>query len=115
VELLHRKSAAVDLAYYENPDYHDTVHRAQGEGAQRPTQIISALLSGAQGAIGLLALGALLLSLGWWVGAALVAAALPGAAVRMHHARRLYGWQRSRTTEERQAWYLNWVLTATIA
>jgi hypothetical protein len=57
VELLHRKSAAVDLAYYENPDYHDTVHRAQGEGAQRPTQIISALLSGAQGAIGLLALG----------------------------------------------------------
>jgi len=109
--VLHRKSGQVDLSYYENPDYHDTVHRAQQEGAERPTQIVSSLLSGAQGAIGLVALGALLLSLGWWLGAALVAAALPGAAVRMRHSRALYAWQRSRTTDERQAWYLNWVLT----
>jgi ATP-binding cassette subfamily B protein len=109
--LLHRKSATVDLSYYENPDYHDTVHRAQREGAQRPTLILGALLGGAQGAIGLVALGALLLSLGWWLGAALVAAALPGAAVRIRHSRALYGWQRSRTVDERQAWYLNWVLT----
>jgi ATP-binding cassette subfamily B protein len=109
--LLHRKSAAVDLGYYENPDYHDTVHRAQREGSQRPTQIVAALIAGAQGAIGLVALGALLLSLGWWLGAALVAAALPGAAVRMRHSRTLYKWQRSRTGGEREAWYLNWVLT----
>lgn len=109
--VLHTKSAQVDLSYYENPDYHDTVHRAQQEGAERPTQIVSSLLSGAQGAIGLVALGALLLSLGWWLGAVLVAAALPGAAVRMRHSRALYAWQRSRTTDERQAWYLNWVLT----
>jgi ATP-binding cassette subfamily B protein len=109
--VLHSKSAQVDLSYYENPDYHDTVHRAQQEGAERPTQIVSSLLSGAQGAIGLVALGALLLSLGWWLGAALVAAALPGAAVRMRHSRALYAWQRSRTTDERHAWYLNWVLT----
>ena len=109
--VLHSKSGQVDLSYYENPDYHDTVHRAQQEGAQRPTQIVSSLLSGAQGAIGLVALGALLLSLGWWLGAALVAAALPSAAVRMRHSRALYAWQRSRTTDERQAWYVNWVLT----
>jgi ATP-binding cassette, subfamily B, bacterial len=109
--VLNRKSAAVGLSYYENPSYHDTLHRAQQEGAQRPTQIVSSLLSGAQGAIGLLALGALLLSLGWWLGAALVAAALPGAAVRMRTSRALYVWQRSRTSDERQTWYLNWVLT----
>jgi ATP-binding cassette subfamily B protein len=112
--LLHRKSAAVDLAYYENSDYHDTVHRAQREGAQRPTQIIGALIGGGQGAIGLVALGALLLSLGWWLGAVLVAAALPGAAVRMRHSRALYTWQRSCTGNEREGWYLNWVLTGEV-
>jgi amino acid transporter len=59
--VLHSKSAQVDLSYYENPDYHDTVHRAQQEGAERPTQIVSSLLSGAQGAIGLVAPALILL------------------------------------------------------
>ena len=29
--VLHRKSIEVDLAYYEDPRYHDTLHRAQLE------------------------------------------------------------------------------------
>lgn len=29
---IHRQSAAVDLAYYEDPSFHDTLHRAQQEG-----------------------------------------------------------------------------------
>src|ERR1039458_9672065 len=28
-DILHAKSAEVDLAYYESPEYHDTQHRAQ--------------------------------------------------------------------------------------
>ena len=34
--VLHRKSIDVDLAYYEDPRYHDTLHRAQLEALIGP-------------------------------------------------------------------------------
>ena len=39
-DLLHAKSVEVDLAYYEDPRYYDTLHRAQQEATYRPTSTI---------------------------------------------------------------------------
>ena len=36
--ILHAQSVAMDLAYYENPSYYDTLHRAQREAPYRPTR-----------------------------------------------------------------------------
>ena len=36
-ETLHAQSIAVDLAYYEDPSYYDTLHRAQAEAEYRPS------------------------------------------------------------------------------
>jgi ATP-binding cassette, subfamily B, bacterial len=43
LDVLHRKSATVDYGYYEDPRYHDTLHRAQQEAPSRPTQIVGNL------------------------------------------------------------------------
>ncbi|RME42825.1 MAG: ABC transporter ATP-binding protein, partial [Deltaproteobacteria bacterium] len=43
--LLHCKSVSVDLAYYDDPRYYDTLHRAQLEAPYRPTSIVNGLLS----------------------------------------------------------------------
>jgi ATP-binding cassette subfamily B protein len=43
-DVLHVKSIEVDLEYYENPQYLDTLHRAQKEGPYRPTHIINGLV-----------------------------------------------------------------------
>ncbi|MEO5630273.1 MAG: ABC transporter ATP-binding protein, partial [Nitrospiraceae bacterium] len=52
--LLQAKSVEVDLEYYENARYQDTLHRAQQEAPYRPTSILNALLQFGQDAVSLL-------------------------------------------------------------
>jgi ATP-binding cassette, subfamily B, bacterial len=109
--LLHAKSIQVDLEYYENAHYYDTLHRAQQEASYRPAQIVSGLVQTGQGLVSVLGIAGLLFSLHWAIGPVLVVAALPGAFARSTFARRLYRWEQKRTPAERQVWYYNRLLT----
>ena len=44
-DVIHSKSIAVDLEYYENSAYYDTLHRAQQEAPYRPMRIVTDLLT----------------------------------------------------------------------
>jgi ATP-binding cassette subfamily B protein len=111
-DLLHGKSLDVDLAYYEDSRFYDTLHRAQSEAPFRPTSIVNGLISTAQNCISLLAMVGLLLSFHWIVAAVLVAAALPGVSVKLKFSKISWKWQRERTETERRAWYKHWLLTS---
>ncbi len=113
-DILHAKSVEVDLEYYENPQYFDTLHRAQQEGPYRPTSIVNDLVRLAQNSVTLLAMTGLLLSLHWGVACVLFLAVVPGVLVRIKYANRMYQWKQERTRTERQALYINWVLTGDI-
>ena len=108
---IHQQSILLDLAYYENPAYFDTLHRAQTEGPYRPTQIVNGLVGVIQGAISLLAISGLLVTFHPILPVLLCGAALPAVAVRYHFAGQHYAWQQRRNREERQARYYNWMLT----
>jgi ATP-binding cassette subfamily B protein len=110
-ELLHEKSAEVDLQFYESAGYHDTLHRAQNEAPYRPSRIVSELAMVGRGALTLTALLALLMSFHWLLGAALLLAALPGLAVKARFSKTLYQWTLRETSNQRLARYLNTVLT----
>ena len=110
-DILHAKSIEVDLEYYENSQYYDTLHRAQNEAPFRPARIVNGLLQIGQNSISLLATFALLLSLNWIIAVALILAAIPGVVVRLRYSEKLYQWQRRCTAKERHAWYLHWLLT----
>lgn len=110
-DIIHSKSIEVDLEYYENPQYYDTLHRAQQEAPYRPTRILSGLLQIGQNSISLVAMIGLLVSLHWAVAAVLFITALPSIVVRLRYASGLYRWQRRRTPAERLAWYFHWMLT----
>jgi ATP-binding cassette subfamily B protein len=112
--LLHAKSVAVDFAYYEDPRYHDTLHRAQQDASFRPARITSGLLQVAQNGVGLLAMGALLVAFHWTAAAVVLLSALPGVWIRARFAGRVHEWQRGRTPDERRAWYFHWMLTTPI-
>ena len=84
--VLHAQSIRADLAYYENPSYFDTLHRAQMEGPYRPTSIVNGLVTVARSGISLVAMAGLLLSFHWIMAIILVVAALPGIAVKVFHA-----------------------------
>lgn len=110
-DILHAKSIAVDLDYYENPEYQDTLHRAQREGPFRPTQIVNNLMGLAQSTVSLLAMAGLLLTFHWTVALVLFLAAAPGILVRIRYSRVMFDWQRGKTADERLAMYYNYILT----
>lgn len=111
-DLLHSKSIEVDLEYYENSQYYDTLHRAQNEAPFRPTRIVNGLLQAGQASISLLSIFILLISFSPAIAFVLVIASIPGALVRIKFANKTYNWMCSRTPKERYAWYLHWLLTA---
>jgi ATP-binding cassette subfamily B protein len=111
-DMVHAKSIEVDLEFYENSLYYDTLHRAQVEAPHRPTRIVHGLIQLAQNALSLVGLGALLLSANWLVGLVMLAAAIPGALVQLVYSRRLYEYERKQTQAERWACYYHWMMTS---
>jgi ATP-binding cassette subfamily B protein len=110
-DVIHEKSAALDLSYFEDPHYHDMLHRAQEEAGWRPTYLVNSMLQAAQASLSLVALASLLLSLNWAVGLVLFLASAPAAALRVHYAGQLYLWRRKTTADARLTWYLHALLT----
>lgn len=110
-DILHAKSVEVDLGYYENPQYHDTLHRAQQEASFRPTRVLNELAQVTQGGLSVLFMASLLFWFEWSIAAVLVLAAIPAMLVRAKYAGQLYTWQRRQTPTERRAWYFHWMLT----
>lgn len=110
-DILHAKSVEVDLEYYENPQYYDTLHRAQTEAPYRPTRILNGFKQVGQNAISLLAVAGLLYWFHWSIVVVLLTVAIPGVLVRLRYANKTYSWRRGRTPAERQSRYLNFMLT----
>ena len=109
--LLLQKSIEADLEYFENPKYYDAFHRAQQEANWRPKEILLTLIQIGQSGVSLLAMVGLLFWFHWSVVLILVMSILPDMFVRLRYADKFFHWQRSCTPDERQAGYLNWVLT----
>lgn len=110
-DALHSKSVEVDLQFYERPDYHDTLHRAQREAPFRPMRIVSELAQVVQGGLSLLAVTGLLFSFHWLLVVALLVTALPGVVVKARFSNRLYQWTARKTPAERLLRYLDHLLT----
>ncbi len=109
--ILHAKSVDMDLEYYENPKYFDTLHRAQKEGPFRPNRIVGGLVGVVRSGISLMAMVGLLFAFHWSIAIILFAAALPGVLVKIKYSEKLFHWQRNRTQLERKTAYYNWMLT----
>jgi ATP-binding cassette subfamily B protein len=109
--LLHERSVAVDLAYYEDSRYYDTLHRAQQEAPYRPTRIVNRFAEVLRSGLALAGMGGLIVSFHPLAAAALLVATIPEVLVRLRYSDRLYAWARERTADERRAWYYHWLLT----
>lgn len=113
-DVLHAKSIEVDLEYYEDSRYYDTLHRAQAEASYRPARIQTEVVQIARSGVALLAMAGLLFSFHWAVAVVMFVAAVPGVLVRARWSGRMYHWQHRRTPTERRAGYFHWMLTGTI-
>jgi ATP-binding cassette subfamily B protein len=109
--LIHAKSVEIDLAYYENAEYRDTLHRAQREAAYRPTRVVNALLAIGSAGLALLSIAGMLTRFSYAVIPLLFLAAIPGAVARMRVSRSFFALKREITASERLAFYLHDLLT----
>jgi len=98
--ILHTKSVEVDLEYYENPEYFNTLHRAQQAASVRPQAILSAILGIGQNTIAFVAVMGLLIWLEWMIIPILLLATLPEILVRIHFAGKMHSWEHR--SEERR-------------
>ena len=105
------KATSIDISYYENAKYHDTFHRAQRQAMFRPVQILRNLTDLLRSGFLLLSLAGLLLYLHWSIALILCFFALPIAGVKWYYSKKLFFWEKERTALEREANYLNKILT----
>jgi ATP-binding cassette subfamily B protein len=110
-DIVHRQSVAVDLEYYENSSYFDTMQRAQAEAASRPIGVVNHLVGIGRSAVSLVGVTGLLLAFSPLVALVLFCVALPGAVVQSVYARRQYRLELEQTEKDREASYYHFMLT----
>ncbi len=109
--LVQAKSIEMDLAYYENSQYYDKLHRAQREAPARPLRIIQSLTELGRNGLTLLGALVLLLTFHWGVVMVVLVASLPVLVYRLKQADALYQLHREKTASERLSSYFNQVIT----
>ncbi len=109
---IHDQSINVDLSYYEDASYHDSLHRAQKSGAYRPTLIVQGLLNTIQNSVSLLAMIGLLFVFHWSLSILLLIAVIPGTIVKIRYADELFSWEQKSTKTQRLAAAFDWILTS---
>jgi ATP-binding cassette, subfamily B, bacterial len=109
--LIHEQSIAVDLAFYELPEFYDRLHRARDESGSRSIALLDGLASLAQNSITLVAMIGVLLPFGPLLAVALMVNTIPAVYIVVRHAIIEHRWWRDHTEEGRLEWYYDWLLT----
>lgn len=110
-DILHAKSIQVDLEFYEDAEYYNTMHRAQKEAPYRPNRIVTGLVDVIRSGIALTGILVLLFAFNPVLGMVLFLSACPAMLVKLRYSRLLYNYEKKHTESERKSWYYHWMMT----
>jgi len=110
-KLIQEQSVSLDMAYYDNPEYHDTFHRAQQEAAYRPVRMMESIMAVFGSVVSLVGVTLMLVSASWRVIVVMVVAIIPTFCVRLYKSRTLYRFRRETTQMARRSNYYGALLT----
>lgn len=109
--LIHNKAIAVDIAFYESPDYHDKLERARSDASTRCLGLLDNSGSLLQNTVTLIAMATILLSYGAWLPLFLIISLLPAFFVVLHTNWQQHLWWQQTTQDRRWTNYYNYMLT----
>jgi ATP-binding cassette, subfamily B, bacterial len=112
--LIHEKSVAADIAFYESPEYHDRLEQARNDLSSRPLALLEAGGALLQNIVTLLAIGALLVPYGVWLPLALVVSTAPALLVVLQFNLRYHHWWKQTTADRRWTQYYDSILTSSL-
>ena len=104
-ERMQGQSAKLDMSYFDNPEYHDTYHRAQQEASYRPIQILNGFMGLLGSLISITIIVVMLSRVSGWIIVVMVAAVVPSFIVRVIKARQIYAFRRGNTQNYRRTSY----------
>ena len=110
-DLVHAKSASVDLAFYETPEFYDHLYRARGDASNRPLALLESSGALLQNGITLVAMAAVLMRYGAWLPPVLLVSTIPAFYVVVRASRRYHGWWNATTADRRRTHYYGHLLT----
>ena len=110
-ELVLNKAVNVDMEYYENPDYHDSLHLAQQQSQYRIPQLVTNINSFLLNSLMLVFLIGFFFTLQWFYALLFMLLSIPLAAIKWYYSYRLYWLDKKFVPMEREANYLHEILT----
>lgn len=102
---MQAQSARLDMSYYDNPEYHDTYHRAQQEASYRPLQVLTGFMGLLSSLITISGIVVMLATASPWIIVVMIVAVIPSFVVRIIKARKLYAFRRENTQSYRKTSY----------
>jgi len=101
----------LDLAFFENPKFYDTLQEAQREASQRPLGMVQQVFNIARSLITFLSMIALMARLGWIVAAVALVAPVPSFIANSRYGWRGYWLARRQSSDRRRMIYFADLLT----
>ncbi|MBL0225861.1 MAG: ABC transporter ATP-binding protein [Geobacteraceae bacterium] len=109
--LIHQKALELDVAFYENPESYDLLHRARVDAISQPIVLLESLGTLIQNGLTLLVLAGMLHTYAFWLPFLLIGSALPGLWAVGRYVLREHRWRTANTANERRTRYYDWILT----
>ena len=109
-EVLH-KAIEADYEYYENPQYHDTLHLAQQQSLYRFPQLLNNFSTAVQSALSLLFLLGFFFSIQSLFALLFLIVCIPLATIKWYYGYELFRLEKKFAPKEREATYLYQILT----
>lgn len=107
---MQRQSSELDMAYFDNPAYHDTYHRAQQEASFRPLQVLNGFMGLISAVISIAGVIVMLATTSWQIIVVMVVAVVPTFIVRIIKSRQVYAFRRNNTQNYRRTSYYSALL-----
>ncbi len=109
--LIHTKALELDVAFYENAESYDMLHRAKIDALSQPIALLESIGVVLQNSVTLVALAAMIAMYAWWLPLLLIGSALPGLWSVARYVLREHAWRIANTANERRSRYFDSMLT----
>jgi len=103
--LIQEHAAKLDMAFYDSPEYFDTLHRARFDAQSRPIALVESLGGFLQGILTLISMAIVLFGYAWWLPFALLLSTIPALFVVLRYILRHHQWRIRRTQDRRKTLY----------
>lgn len=109
---VHAQSIGLGMSYFDNPNYFDTLHRAQQESASQPMDLMDDLFNTFSSAITLLGIFSVIMGMNSGAGLLLLVLGIPLLFTRLGRSKQMFAWRKNNTTSFRKTSYLDRLITS---